>query len=113
MDFNYKEFYQKALVPMRDFDRNNFCRLYCNDCKNCIKANHWLIAIEGKTTEEDSRFQWNVSVYPAKENGVFWHLKSPYFQSDQPAGFDFAMESSKSIIAKLVNEELTAEVMMA
>lgn len=110
---NYKEFYQKALIPMNDYDRAHFCKEFCGNCQNCIKANHWLIALEGSSKESNSeKYQWKVVVYPAKETGIFWSLKVPYYQSSNPYSLTQAIEESKKIVQKLLGSELNANTMM-
>ncbi|WP_102347129.1 hypothetical protein [Bacillus sp. Marseille-P3661] len=111
---NYKEFYQKALIPMREYDMENFCIKFCNDCDNCIKANHWLIALEGSTSSEKSEmYVWKVVVYPAKETGVFGALNLPYYKSKTYMAFSEADEESKRIIQKINVAQLTAEMMVS
>ncbi|WP_017753513.1 hypothetical protein [Calidifontibacillus oryziterrae] len=109
---NYREFYQKALIPMNENDKHSFCTQYCkDDCDHCIKANHWLVALEG-LEDADGKYKWSVLVYPAKETGVFWSLKVPYFKTSCSQTLEEAIEEAKAIEQKIVNSLMTAQTMM-
>lgn len=110
---NYREFYQKALIPMNDYDKQHFCKEFCGNCDNCIKANHWLVALLGTAPESSSgKYKWDVVVYPAKESGVFWSLRVPYYKSTKSQSLDQAIEESRLIVQRIEDSNLTAKTMM-
>ncbi|HHY73972.1 MAG TPA: hypothetical protein GX497_12300 [Bacillus bacterium] len=109
---NYREFYQKALIPMNDFDKEHFCKEFCGDCGDCLKVNHWLIALEGKPLAANSeKYEWNVVVYPAQETGVFWSLRPPFYKSTNPNSLSKAIEESTYIVQNIKQSKLTAKTM--
>lgn len=111
---NYREFYQKALIPMNDYDKQHFCKEFCGDCENCLKVNHWLIALEGNPTASNGEtYEWKVVVYPAQETGVFWSLRPPFYKSITPSSLSQAIEESKQIIHNILDSKLTAKTMLA
>lgn len=75
---NYKDFYQKALVPIGTNDRNCFKDF---QSANLPEHSHWLIALEGETKDQETVFYiWKVTIYPSDSNGSFsWN--SPYYSS--------------------------------
>ncbi|WP_458414101.1 hypothetical protein ACNQFZ_04195 [Schinkia sp. CFF1] len=111
---NYREFYQKALIPMNDYDRMHFCTEFCGNCGECLKVNHWLIALEGNPTAPDSEvYEWYIVVYPAQETGTFWSLKPPFYKSSSHHTFSQAMEESIQLIQNITESKLTAKTMIA
>lgn len=111
---NYREFYQKALIPMNENDKQHFCKDYCGDCGDCLKVNHWLVALEGNPEAPTSEiYEWNVVVYPAQETGVFWSLKPPFYSSSKRYSISKAIEEAKLIIESIIDSRLTAKMMIA
>ena len=100
---NYKDFYQKALVPIG-----------MND-KNCLKDmgtaefpqhSHWLIALEGEINDQDKVFYlWRVTIYPSDSNGSFsWH--SPYYSSPIYDSIHIAYDHAKTLENCSKNDQL-------
>ncbi|MBY0120914.1 hypothetical protein [Bacillus sp. S/N-304-OC-R1] len=75
---NYKDFYQKALVPIGSNDKNCLKNLISADLPD---HSHWLIALEGETKDQEAVFYiWKVTIYPSDSTGSFsWN--SPYYSS--------------------------------
>lgn len=75
---NYKDFYQKALIPIGNNDKN--C-LKAIKSENLSEHSHWLIALEGEVKNQKALFYlWKVTIYPSDSNGSFiWN--SPYYSS--------------------------------
>lgn len=75
---NYKDFYQKALIPIGEKDYFSF-----KETTPSIQQNHshWLIALEGEQNGSEKEFYcWKVKIYPADSDGSFsW--KSPCYIS--------------------------------
>lgn len=111
---NFNEFYHKRLIPMSKEDHENFCSIYCKDCSNCIKANHWLIAIEGLLSPGlNNKYEWHVVVYPANEESNIWNLKYPYYTSMNYLSFSEAVAEAKVLENRISNHELTVGQMLA
>lgn len=95
--FNYRDFYQKALIPIGEKD------YLC--LKNMAKTDsahhsHWLIALEGQQKKIDKEFYcWTVTVYPADANGNFSQNPPCYSSSKYDCihrAFEHASELEKS-----------------
>lgn len=75
---NYKDFYQKALIPIGEKDFFSF-----KESIPTIQHNysHWLIALVGERKDIEKEFYcWKVTIYPADSSGSFsW--KSPCYSS--------------------------------
>ena len=75
---NYKDFYQKALIPIGEKDYYFF-----KETTHSIPSthSHWLIALVGELKDIEKEFYcWKVTIYPADSNGSFsW--KSPCYSS--------------------------------
>lgn len=82
---NYKDFYQKALVPNAD---------------DPIMHSHWLIALEGELKEPGIEYYiWRVTIYPSDSNGSFsWntlYYSSPVYDCIHSA-YNHANDLEKS-----------------
>ncbi|MBS4189008.1 hypothetical protein KHA94_02105 [Bacillus sp. FJAT-49705] len=100
---NYKDFYQKALVPI---GTNDFKCLNDLDEVDKLKHSHWLIALEGEIRNLDKEYYtWKITIYPSDSNGNFsWntlYYSSPIFDS-----FHLAYEHAKNLEKYSVNDKL-------
>ena len=75
---NYKDFYQKALVPIGEKDHSSFKE---TTPSNQHHHSHWLIALVGEQENIEKEFySWKVTIFPSDSNGSFsW--KSPCYLS--------------------------------
>ncbi|WP_102271652.1 hypothetical protein [Cytobacillus massiliigabonensis] len=76
---NYRDFYQKALIPIGLNDLYHFKEISGN---NHLIPTHWLIALEGQLKDIENEFYtWIVSIYPSDSNGSFSWNASCYTSS--------------------------------
>lgn len=76
---NYRDFYQKALIPIGLNDLYHFKESARH--KHTIPT-HWLIALEGHLKDRENEFYtWIVSIYPSDSNGSFSWNTSCYTSS--------------------------------
>ncbi|MFE8698020.1 hypothetical protein ACFYKT_16890 [Cytobacillus sp. FJAT-53684] len=66
---NYKDFYQKALIPIGSNDLIHFKELTAYEHAN---HSHWLIALVGELKDIEKEFySWKVTIYPSDMSGSF------------------------------------------
>ncbi|MFO1445696.1 hypothetical protein KDN24_21350 [Bacillus sp. Bva_UNVM-123] len=75
---NYKDFYQKALIPIGENDFKNLIQSYPSIQND---QPHWLIALVGELKNIEKEFYcWKVTIFVADSDGSFsW--KSPCYSS--------------------------------
>lgn len=95
----YREFYQKALIPIGAKDRSSLLEVE--------SLTHWLIAIEGRPRAEDEYYLWEVAIYPADLEGSFnWH--KPLYKSSLYDSIDNANKAAKNLEHFSRNDELSS-----
>ncbi|MFB6466999.1 hypothetical protein ACE38V_09255 [Cytobacillus sp. Hz8] len=101
MQIFYKEFYQKALLPIGKKDQQTL--------ESKSSATHCLIAVEGyEDSKKKGYYHWRVTVYPASSDGNFKSSK-PFFSSDQYVTFTDAMEGAKQFMEDGENDQLLSK----
>lgn len=66
---NYRDFYQKAIVPIGANDTHCIEDFLSTDS---LMYSHWLIALEGSLTNQETEYYcWKVTIYPSDCNGRF------------------------------------------
>ncbi len=102
---NFRDFYQKALIPIGINDRTAFSS---NDISfSALLSTHWLIALEGeiKPGQQRDYYHWKVCLYSANADGNFnWDQvfhKSPAMES-----FNEAIELARMLETYGKNDEL-------
>lgn len=87
---NYRDFYQKSLIPAE-----------LSDPATSPDHTHWLIALEGQLKDQEKEYYcWKVSVYPSNSNGsFFWNQElysSPLYDCIHKA-FEHAKEIESNV----------------
>ncbi|KAB2337306.1 hypothetical protein F7731_06745 [Cytobacillus depressus] len=100
---NYKDFFQKALIPIGQNDLN--CLKNMEICDFC-KHSHWLIALEGNLKSPDVEYYiWKVTIYPSDSNGSFsWN--TPYYSSPIYDSIHKAYDQAKTLEKCSKNDKL-------
>lgn len=104
---NYRDFYQKALIPIGFNDRKSLkeseLELYGVPCT------HWLIALEGEQLPQpEEYFHWKVSIYPSNSDGAFpW--RRPIYTTENIEGFDQAIELARVLETYTKKDEFNSE----
>jgi hypothetical protein len=94
----YREFYQKALLPIGYNDRRTLL-----DAQTSYT--HWVISLEGQPREGDGYYLWEVAIYPADVEGTFdW--ANPLYRSSLYDCFDEAYQDSRILEQHIHNDEL-------
>ncbi|MBM7693140.1 hypothetical protein JOC77_002579 [Peribacillus deserti] len=100
--YGYREFYQRALLPMGKKDKASYYDL------SDSPSTHWLIALQGFPKEPSSQYyHWNILIFPTNENGSFTYNK-PYYVSESFASFHQAYDYSKSLADSALNDTITS-----
>lgn len=101
--FNYRDFYQKALIPIGE---NDYVCLKNAAATDFANHSHWLIALEGQLKSiEKEYYCWTVSVYPADSNGSFlWN--TPCYTSSKYDCIHMAFEHASDIEKCSKNDQL-------
>lgn len=95
----YREFYQKAIVPIGINDRMALQ-------ETATQSSHWLIALEGQPSAPESEFyHWKVSIYPSDEEGSF-NCSQPAYCSPMHDCFHSAVDTARSFEAYSKNDEI-------
>lgn len=101
---NFREFYQKALLPIGELDKQVFHHTFHGDHEQLTFATHWLVALEGNPVQKNSeKYHWQVLVYPSNIDGVF-HYKYPHFVSEYMNTMDHAIELARELENRAKNE---------
>jgi hypothetical protein len=96
----YREFYQKALIPIGSNDR-------CTLLDSQTPFTHWLISLEGQPREGDGYYLWEVAIYPADVEGTFdW--SNPLYKSSLFDCFDGAFQESRILEQHIYKDELNS-----
>ncbi|MDP4162223.1 MAG: hypothetical protein Q8906_01090 [Bacillota bacterium] len=100
----YREFYQKALVPIGFKDRIAHLELNVS-----THSTHWLIALEGQPSSPGSEYyHWKVSIYPSDEEGSFIY-NHPAYCSPMLECFNSAVDLARSFETYSKNDEIYSE----
>lgn len=76
---NFRDFYQKAIIPI---GLNDLYQFKETSGHNYSIPTHWLIALEGQLNDGENEFYtWIVSIYPSDSNGSFTWNTSCYTSS--------------------------------
>jgi hypothetical protein len=102
---NYRDFYQKALLPIGFSDRSELTKTDFNDDLT-VGATHWLIALDGELAANSKEFyHWKVKIYPSNSEGTFsWN--KPYYSSSAMDSFDHAIELARSFESYSKNDQM-------
>lgn len=86
---NYREFYQKALIPIGIYDLNAFTNHSPDD-------SHWLFALDGHFQEKAKFYTWRVVIFQTNCDGYIF-LKEPFYVSQNYKSFHSAYEIVKEL----------------
>lgn len=101
---NFTEFYQVALRPIGDVDKQILHNTLKGEIDQFSFATHWLIAIEGNPVKKEiDYYHWRVLVYPSNRDGVF-HYHFPHFVSSYLKKIDDAISLTRKLIYKAKND---------
>lgn len=103
---NFKEFYQKALIPVGEHDQQLLLQSRKEKNESDTITTHWLIALEGDVIKKGSEmYHWKVVVYPSTLNGAITCKKpffiSPFFKTMYEA-IDFSREIERQATADIL-----------
>lgn len=102
---NFRDFYQKALIPIGSNDQVAFLANRTSDPP--LLSTHWLIALENEQKPKQSKevYQWKVSIYPANADGAFsWN--HAYYTSQGIDSIDEAILLAQRFESYSKNDEL-------
>ncbi|XJZ28302.1 hypothetical protein ACF5W4_05775 [Bacillota bacterium Lsc_1132] len=102
---NFRDFYQKALIPIGNNDRTVFSSEDVSFPP--LLSTHWLIALEGELKPEQSRdyYYWKVSIYSANADGTF-NWDQAFYTSPGIDSIDEAIELARTFETYSKNDEL-------
>jgi hypothetical protein len=102
---NYRDFYQKALLPIGLTDRAELIKTEYNDDLQQLTT-HWLIALDGELASNSNEFyHWKVKIYPSNSEGAFkWN--KPFYSSPALDSFDKAIELARSYEKYSKNDQI-------
>jgi hypothetical protein len=102
---NFREFYQRALIPIGENDRLSALK----GSLNLDSCSHWLLALEGNEVDQYTGvYHWKVVIYPAKTNG-HCNYELPYFVSTLFNTFNTAIDSIRDL-EKLARDDQLSKV---
>jgi hypothetical protein len=97
---NYREFYQKALIPIGEKDKTALLN-------TGSQLTHWLVSLEGQPRDNDEYYLWEVAIYPADNEGSFnWY--TPLYRSTLFDCIDEAFEAARNLEQNGRNDELSS-----
>lgn len=102
---NYRDFYQKALIPI---GLNDMMALKESGIQQIDSpTTHWLVGIQGETIQQPKGYyHWKVSIYPSNYEGAFdWN--HPFYCSDLMQSMDNAINLAKTFIDCCQNDKLS------
>lgn len=102
---NYRDFYQKALIPIGNRDRSAINASGVTEPPSLFT--HWLIALEGelKPKQPCEYYHWKVSIYPANGDGAF-NWNQVYYSSSEMDSIDQAIELARTFETYSMKDEL-------
>lgn len=99
---NFKEFYQKGLVPIGAKDKD-----FLLSADNQTEATHWLIAVEGEQDDQlNEQYRWKVSMYLSDNFGSFIS-RQPYYSSTEIPSVHTAFDKAAELEFTSRNDSLT------
>ena len=103
---NYRDFYQKALIPIGSTDRASITESNSNQSNLPTASTHWLIALEGELAPNSNEFyHWKVNIYPSNSEGAFkWN--TTYYSSPTVNSFNKAIEWARTFETYSKNDQL-------
>ncbi|MDF0726283.1 hypothetical protein PY093_06085 [Cytobacillus sp. S13-E01] len=100
---NYREFYQKPLIPIGESD----IQVFLDNDGSSSSFTHWLIALEGSEIEKGKeKFHWKIIVFQTTSEGSF-DYNSPHYVSLQIPCVHQAFEMAKEIESKCKSDCFT------
>jgi hypothetical protein len=105
---NYRNFYQKALIPIGLTDRTGLTKTESNNTDLPLFTTHWLIALDGELASNSKEYyHWKVKIYPSDSEGTFkWN--KPFYSSSALDSFDKAIELARSYENYSINDQLVS-----
>lgn len=106
MNPNYRDFYQKSLIPVGKRDQ-----LALNERNKTLHSNlkhntHWLIAIEAECVQTPNEYyHWKVLIYPSNCEASF-HWKNAYYTSPLMDSLNQALELTRIYESYCIKDEL-------
>ena len=101
---DYREFYQKALIPAGMSDRKSFLETY-PDTKDQTLHTHLLIGLQGRQLDNREYYTWKVTIYRADSLGLY-DACTPIYSSESYYRFDDAVEAARTIEKDVRNDQL-------
>jgi hypothetical protein len=100
---NYRDFYQKALIPIGSADQTE---LTSAEFDFQSFSTHWLIALEGElATKPNEYYHWKVKIFPSNSEGTF-NWNKPFYTSTEFKSFDTAIEVSRTFESYSKNDQI-------
>ncbi|HAQ06397.1 MAG TPA: hypothetical protein DCR24_02275 [Bacillus bacterium] len=101
---DYREFYQKALVPAGMNDRKFFLDTH-PDTQDQKLHTHLLIGLQGRQLDNREYYNWKVIIYKADPYGIY-DACTPIYSSELYDRFDDAVEAARTIEKDVTNDQL-------
>jgi hypothetical protein len=94
---NFRDFYQKALIPIGENERKRSIHIDKGWRKAPLNITHYLIAIEGiEETPDNEKYHWKASVYLADSEGSFYSEK-PIYHSEYYTSIHCAYSAARKL----------------
>lgn len=103
---NYRDFYQKALIPAGKSDRESFLEIQ-PDSENNVLHTHLLIGLQGRKLDNIEYYNWKVTIYKADSDGIY-DARIPIYSSELYDRFDDAVEAARTIEKDVRYDQLHA-----
>lgn len=105
---NYRDFYQKALIPIGLKDQAALLDLDFHQANQTLFPSHWLIALESVLASSIKEYyHWKVSIYPSNFHGTF-QWDHPFYSFPPLESIDNALEIVRMLEAYCKSDELLA-----
>lgn len=101
---DYRDFYQKALIPAGMRDRKSFLETQ-PDTKDQMLHTHLLVGLQGLQLDNRECFNWKVTIYKADPHGLY-DASTPIYSSELYDRFDDAVEAARTIEKDVRNDQL-------
>lgn len=103
---NYRDFYQKALIPIGIKDQFALDERNKNLLSNPEHFTHWLIALEAECSETPKEYYyWKVLIYPSDSEGSY-NWRNPFYTSPLMESLNQAIELARTFEFYSMKDEL-------
>lgn len=103
---NYRNFYQKALIPIGLKDQTAMMDLKYHKKSPPLLSTHWLIALESIPTSSLKEYDyWKVFIYPSHSDHSF-QWEQPFYSSPEMESLDQALSVARRLETCCKGDEL-------